>query len=287
MVKIFKVNNKKFIIFNIKKKKLIKKIFHKDNLKNLKNEITGYKKFKKLYYFKIPKFYSSCLTEKDKNIIIEYIYGTKPSIFDLNRIYNRKKIILKNTLIKKYLNDFKKKYKNYYYFKSLYKDLKFFKTSNKKILTTFTHGDFANYNCLKSKNFFYVFDFEKFGERIILYDFLNWFIHPLSSKYAKLASLFNLKINNKYFINMTTIFSNILIWNIIYKIRWFKSKIDKKNFELYVLLYLFEKIIVINNDLKFVKNKKNKELAMSIILILRIVYKNFLKNIKYKITISL
>ena len=84
---------------------------------------------------------------------------------------------------------------------------------------------------------------------------------------------------------MTTIFSNILIWNIIYKIRWFKSKIDKKNFELYVLLYLFEKIIVINNDLKFVKNKKNKELAMSIILILRIVYKNFLKNTKYKITI--
>jgi hypothetical protein len=81
---------------------------------------------------------------------------------------------------------------------------------------------------------------------------------------------------------MTTIFSNILIWNIIYKIRWFKSKIDKKNFELYVLLYLFEKIIVINNDLKFVKNKKNKALAMSIILILRIVYKNFLKNIKYK-----
>ena len=50
--------------------------------------------------------------------------------------------------------------------------------------------------------------------------------------------------------------------------------IDKKNFYIYLKLYILEKILIIEQDLIYVKKKKNKLIAREHIKILKHIYQN-------------
>jgi len=279
MIKKFSINNKDFLITKNGNQLIIKKHYHLKLIKYLKKEIEGYKKFKKLNYFKIPHLYSYKKIGKNNYINIEYLDGNKVSIFELGNIYNENKIIHKKTSIKKYLARVKKKNKKNPLLKKLFDEIIFLFKNQKIIFVSDSHGDFAHYNCIKKNNRFYVFDFEKYETRTVLFDFLNWYINPFISKFSKITIFFDLNYRSDFIINIFKILSEILILKVIFKFRWLKAKIDKNNYQIYVLLYLLEKILIIKNDINFIKNKKNKKIAKLTFYFLNIIFKKFSKKV--------
>ena len=280
MIKKFSINNKDFLITKNGSQLTIKKHYHLKTIKYLKKEIAGYKKFKKLNYFKIPHLYSYKKIGKNNYIKIEYIDGNKVSIFELGKIYNKNKIIHKKINIKRYLARVKNENKNNPLLNKLFNEIIFLFKNQKNIFISDSHGDFVHYNCIKKKNRFYVFDFEKYEIRTVLFDFLNWYINPFISKFSKITIFFNLNYRSDYILNIFKIFSEIIILKVIFKSRWLKSKIDKKNYQIYVLLYLLEKILIIKNDINFIKNNKNKKIAKLTLYFLNIIFKIFSKKMR-------
>ena len=149
-----------------------------------------------------------------------------------------------------------------------------------------THGDLVNYNCLEKNKKFYIFDFEKFRERIAVFDYFNWILHPLTFKISKYFILNNRSILIKIFNNFILMFMNIFIKSLLKRI-FFKLKINFKEFDLYYFLFLYEKIFIIENDLYYVKNKKVKSNTRKHIFflkfmchnLLRVINKNYDKNL--------
>ena len=74
-----------------------------------------------------------------------------------------------------------------------------------------THGDFVHYNCLMRNKIYYVFDFEKYRERIVVFDCLNRFVHPLLLKYFKFFTLPNKNFILKILNNISLKFFNFII----------------------------------------------------------------------------
>ena len=73
---------------------------------------------------------------------------------------------------------------------------KLFKKFNKdKIVTNYSHGDFAHYNTMKNLNEFYVLDLEFFNnKRNFLYDFIFWHLVPVLNYLYKLNNIVHINI---------------------------------------------------------------------------------------------
>lgn len=279
-----KINNDKntILIYKKKNKYYVDKIFNSKNLVFYKKEILGLKYFIKKKYFEIPKFYSHKIKKNSGIITLEYIKGKKASIFIFKTIFKKIPLVNKKSSIKNYIIKLNKNYRNNEKF--LYKNLKnnYF-LQKKKIFVSKTHGDFVNYNCLRKGKKNYIFDFEKFRERIVLYDYINWIFHPLSYNISKLFFA-SRKIFIFEFLNTLIIFVfNSLIKVFTRKI-FYKLKINTKDFDIYYYLYIYEKILVVKNDLKYVKNKKLKLATKKHIQFLNLIIFYFSRKMYKKIT---
>lgn len=275
-----KIYNSKntILIYKKKNKKYVDKIFTHKNISYFKKEILGNKYFKKKNYFNIPKIYSHTVKNNSARITLEFIDGKKARIYDLKSIYKLAPLISKKVDIYKYLNELMRNYmiKKDKFIPKYLINIFYLK---KKICVSKTHGDFVNYNCIKKNKKFYIFDFEKFRERIVIYDYLNWIIHPISFNLSKFFFL-----NNKSLLirNLNKILSFILyvvVKNLTKKF-FLKLKIKPNDFDLYYFLFLCEKILIIREDLPYVKNKKIRSDASKHLIYLKYLYYNFSKVIK-------
>jgi len=272
------INDKnKILIYENNNKKYVDKIFNNKNLIFFKKEILGIKYFKKKKYFDIPKVYSYTVKNNIGKITSEYIEGKKTHIKNLNKIYKSGPFINKKIGLNKYLNNLIKVYKikkNQFYSKN------FINTHllKKKIYVSNTHGDFVHYNCLEKDKKFYIFDFEKFRERIAVFDYFNWILHPLSFKISRYFFPYNKNLIIKIYNNIILFFLNMLAKYLIKKI-FFKLKINFKDFNLYYFLFLYEKILIIQEDLSYVKNKKVKSTAFKHIKFLEYICHNLSRTI--------
>jgi len=275
------VNDKnKILIYEKNKKKYVDKIFNSKNLFFFKKEKLGIKYFQQKKIFNIPKVYSYKVKNNIGKITSEYIEGKKTHVRKINQVYKPGSIISKKVNLNKYLcdlnNNYKIKKKSY---SKKFKDNYFL---NKKIYVSKTHGDFAHYNCLEKNKKFYIIDFEKFRERIVVFDYLNWILHPLTFKVSKYFCS-----NNRY--SIFEIFNNIILFLLntfaksLTKKIFFKLKIDLKDFDLYYFLFLNEKIFIIQEDLSYVKNKKVKSTAYKHLKFLKYIYLNLSKTMNKRL----
>ena len=278
ILKSFSNDGKKFqIVLDNGKKKLIK-IFHKKkDYSKYYSEINGYKFYSKNKIFKIPKLYS--YSNKKKKLVIEFIDGKKTSPFDFKKIKNK---INRNKIFKINLDTYLKNLKTKYHFNidciNFLKKIENKISKNKKILVSETHGDFSNFNCLNVNNIFYVIDFEKFSKRIVLFDNLNWYIQYIFFNIAKIyGKKIPIKLNNIFLLKISELV-NLLIKAINRKqIKYLKIK--KSDLNIYLLLYYFEKILILENDHKYIQNQKNKRITKNLIYILKVNI-NFMLNEK-------
>ena len=275
------VNDKnKILIYENNNKKYVDKIFNSKNLFFFKKEKLGIKYFQQKKIFNIPKVYSYKVKNNIGKITSEYIEGKKTHVRKINQVYKPGSIISKKVNLNKYLcdlnNNYKIKKKSY---SKKFKDNYFL---NKKIYVSKTHGDFAHYNCLEKNKKFYIIDFEKFRERIVVFDYLNWILHPLTFKVSKYFCS-----NNRY--SIFEIFNNIILFLLntlaksLTKKIFFKLKIDLKDFDLYYFLFLNEKIFIIQEDLSYVKNKKVKSTAHKHLKFLKYIYLNLSKTMNKRL----
>lgn len=268
------INDKnEIIIFKKKNKIFVEKIFSDQHIKYLKNEILGYKYFGKKNYFIIPRLYSYSLNKKPRKIVMEYINGEKVSIFDFNSIYKNKNYLKKKIEISKHILNLKKKYNIKKTNNIINKTFKSLNRKQNYVFISPSHGDFVHYNCLKKNNDIYIFDLEKFTQTITPYDALNWFVHPITLNIRKIFFInpknFFLIAINRFILSLFFFLIKTLTGNIFLNLN-----IDKKNFYIYLKLYILEKILIIEQDLIYVKKKKNKLIAREHIKILKHIYQN-------------
>ena len=273
-------NDKNIIlIYQKKNKNYVDKIFDYKNLILFKNEILGIKYFTKNKYFEIPKLYSYKIKKKSGIITQEYIKGKRASLFNLKKVYKKTPTANYKINVENYIKNLRKIYKNK---NNILRVLKInFLIKNKKVIVSKTHGDLVYYNCIKKDKNIYVFDFEKFRERIAVYDYFNWFFHPISFNFSKIF----FQNNRNYFIK---IYSALIIFILNFLIKCFtknifiKLKISHKDLDLYYYLYLYEKILIINNDLNFVRNQKLKMSSIKYIKFLIFLIQNLFQNMNKK-----
>jgi hypothetical protein len=279
--------DKKTILILSKKKKLSAlKIYMKGNtLVEFKNEIKGYKYFYKKKIYNIPKLLNYSKNNTLYFIELEYINGKKANFFDFDKIFKSNKILTKKSLWINYIENISRFYQNKENLHSTKIQNKIEKYLKKNfdqnyLKLSFTHGDLAPYNCLKKDNYFYVIDFEKFKERIFLFDHINWLFLPI------ISNISHRLISNNY------IFRNIFIINIFLKYLksfiYFKLnkildnyKINKNEFTKYYLFYLYEKLFILLSDLKFISNSKNKIITKKNIIMIKKNIANIIQSEKY------
>jgi len=267
VIKRFSNDDKNFqIIMDNNIKKLIKFFPKKKNNKKFINELNGYKFYSKNKIFNTPKLYS--YSYKEKKLVIQYIDGEKSNPLHFKKIINKiGRHQAFNINIGNYINMLKRNYsfgKNSYFFlKEINKHI----SNSKKILTSHTHGDFSNFNCLKSNKMFYVIDFEKFSKRIVLFDNLNWYLQYLFFNIAKIFNYkFSSKTNNFLFRKLINFIHNIV--KILNRDQIKHLNINSKDLNIYFLFYYFEKVLILENDLKNIKIKRNKIITKSLINLL-------------------
>ena len=272
------INDKNTIlIYENNNKKYVDKIFNSKNLFFFKKEKLGIKYFTKNKLFDIPKVYSYTIKNNIGKITSEYIEGKKTHIKKINQVYKSGPFISKKVNLNKYLSDLKNNYKikKKQSYSKEFKDNYFL---NKKIYVSKTHGDFVHYNCLEKDKKFYIIDFEKFRERIVVFDYLNWILHPLTFRISKYFFLNNRNFITKILNNIILFLLNLLAKSLTKKI-FFKLKIDLKDFNLYCFLFLNEKILIIQEDLSYVKNKKVKSTAYKHLKFLEYICHNLSRTI--------
>ena len=115
---------------------------------------------------------------------------------------------------------------------------------------------------------FYVFDFEKFRERIFLFDHLNWQYHSIISNIGSILISNKFIFKNNFLAKVILKYIKFLIYFKLQKIL-VNYKIDKKEFTKVYLFYLFEKQSILLFDLKFVKSIRNKILTRKLIMMIQ------------------
>jgi len=266
----------KILIYEKNKKKYVDKIFNSKNLFFFKKEKLGIKYFQKKKFFDIPRVYSYKVKNNTGKITSEYIEGKKTHVRKINQVYKSGPFTSKKVYLNEYLSDLKKNYKiKKKCYSKKFTDNYFL---NKKIYVSKTHGDFVYYNCLEKDKKFYIIDFEKFRERIVVFDHLNWIIHPLTFRVSKYFCpnsryLITKILNNSIIISLL----NTLVKSLTKKF-FFRLKIDLNDFDLYYFLFLKEKIFIIQEDLSYVKDKKVKSTAYKHLKFLKYICLNLSKT---------
>lgn len=257
----FKKDKKIFRILKINKKKFFLKEFKSKQKKKFINELKAYKfyKFKKI--FNIPNLIKYNFNKKQ--LFLNYIKGKKPSYFEIAKVYNLENIQYHKKKIS-YFDYIVLRYKKDYQTELILNRIKKKILTPKFVLLSFTHGDFVNYNCVKNKKKFYVFDFENFNKRIIFFDYFNWYSHPLLFNFSKLTNFF------KNYLIQSTIKKILLSCFIIFLFLKSKSmfklfKVNQKEFEFYYICYVFEKYLILKRDNKDITNYELKILSNNLI----------------------
>jgi len=287
IIKRFKTNNNKFIIIKKNNKTKIVKIFLNKRKTHYKNELLGYNSFYKHKNLNLPKLSNIYLSKKTKHIVVDYINGKKPGIYDLKKILesNMPNIINKIN-VTKYIKEIDKHYHKNITKKKVSLIISKIKLSN--ILTTNSHGDYAFYNMIKRKNKIFLIDFEKFRNRIIFFDQINLIFSTILSKIIKFNILFYcLKFILRSKLKLFKLPSLYLLHSIIFFVflllsrKLKKYKINNKIFNLYLLFYFIEKKIIISQDIKYLNDKKEKLAVNKNIYLLNKFLNLLIKKIKY------
>ena len=274
IVETYNTDKKKIIIIKKENTHKVYKIYLRGNKQlEYKNEIKGYRYFKKIKLFKIPKLYNHLNSKNISYIELEYIKGKKVDFFDYKKVFKKKIILTKTISNMRYINNISvfyehKKNKKLIIIENDIKD--YLKKKNFRLNSqlSLTHGDLAHYNCLKKDNNFYVFDFEKFRERIFLFDHLNWQYHSIISNIGSILISNKFIFKNNFLAKVILKYIKFLIYFKLQKIL-VNYKIDKKEFTKVYLFYLFEKQSILLFDLKFVKNIRNKILTRKLIMMIQ------------------
>ena len=274
IVETYNTDKKKIIIIKKENTHKVYKIYLRGNKQlEYKNEIKGYRYFKKIKLFKIPKLYNHLNSKNISYIELEYIKGEKVDFFDYKKEFKKKIILTKTISDMKYINNISvfyehKKNKKLIIIENDIKD--YLKKKNFRLNSqlSLTHGDLAHYNCLKKDNNFYVFDFEKFRERIFLFDHLNWQYHSIISNIGSILISNKFIFKNNFLAKVILKYIKFLIYFKLQKIL-VNYKIDKKEFTKVYLFYLFEKQSILLFDLKFVKSIRNKILTRKLIMMIQ------------------
>jgi tRNA A-37 threonylcarbamoyl transferase component Bud32 len=277
IIKRFKTNNYKFIIIKKNNNTKIVKIFLNKRKMYYKNELLGYNSFYKYKNLNLPKLSNISFSKKTKHIVVDYINGKKPAIYDLKKILesNMQNIINKMN-ITKYIMKIDK-----YYYKNIAKkkiSLITSKIKHSNILTANSHGDYTFYNMIKRKNKIFLIDFEKFRKRVIFFDQINLIAHTCLFNISKYQVIFK-----KFYIfnKLSTLISKNLYYLIYFllkkKLNFYKIYI--KDFKLYYLLYLMEKKIIFVTDIKSLNKKKEIDHIKKIINIINLNISYLIKKL--------
>ena len=119
-----------------------------------------------------------------------------------------------------------------------------------------SHGDFINFNSIKTNEKYYMFDLEFFQkDASFLYDYFSWHLSPLISKTVKYKQQF-------IFLKIFPLLIKFLYF--MFKKKYKKSIIDgEKKFKILLILFLLEKHVsskfkkVFNEDELISVNDRN------------------------------
>lgn len=254
---LLQLNLGKIIIFIKKKnKRIVFKIpTDKYTTKLIQNENKGYiNKDIKLKFTNTPKF---TLIKLNKNLCLgkmNDLGNINGNYLDFRKFYKELNYFrLKKTNIKKYLNLLKKK--NFFTINLFKKDFdKYYYTiikkfKNRELLLSASHGDFIYWNTAIKNKKYYVYDLEFFSKkRIYLYDKIHWYFLPIFQKLYKFNFFYKLLNKNIIFFFILFFLKNI-----------FFMDLKKKDFNIYLILYLIEKENYYKNLLLHLKIHKNSE----------------------------
>ena len=251
--KILKISYLAFkkILILIKYKKyiyILKICYDPYSIKLSNNEHKSYSIIKKnsLKFINILPFRKIVSNKKFSITQIKFIDGRKGNFSKFNDFYKftelnkTKYLFLTNYIEKKiayYINLNKKISKDISINK--YKKRIYDKYKVHRVITNYSHGDFAKYNTLKSKKNNYVIDLEFFNkDRNFLYDFLFWHLVPVFNYLYKLNNIVPISI-------IFYLIDKFIRYDLIKN-----KKINLGDLTLYFSLFLFERILQLKTELK-------------------------------------
>lgn len=244
---------------------ILKLCLHKHSIELAENEKRGY-----LYFanedtskFNLPNFKQINTNENYTLSKINFINGKKGNYFEFAKFYkNDFSKELNSISIEDYIFLINKKIKidscnNH--------DSKKFIDVTEKILNKYkstlilmdaSHGDFINFNSIKTNEKYYMFDLEFFQkDASFLYDYFSWHLSPLISKTVKYKQQF-------IFLKIFPLLIKFLYF--MFKKKYKKSIIDgEKKFKILLILFLLEKHVsskfkkVFNEDELISVNDRN------------------------------
>lgn len=239
------LNLNKYILYYYRKKFIYKIAKSQKSVNLLLNENIGYNYFKNKKIFLIPK---KEIVLKKKNLLvlkIDFINGIKGNFFQIKNFYNinkqiqKKKINLKAYTEKLYLRYQTKK--NFIFFRKILKSKNNNETKN--IYISPSHGDFVHWNTIRNNNSYFTIDFEHFEkERVLFYDYFNWYFAPIAQK------IYSLKI---YFFE--SLLLSLLKFFFYSRFCSLTNIQHKEDFNIYLKLYLVEKKLMLEEILYFKK----------------------------------
>tara|TARA_B110000238_G_scaffold14100_1_gene13745 strand:- start:638 stop:1579 length:942 start_codon:yes stop_codon:yes gene_type:complete len=221
---------------------LLKLSLNSHSINLTKNESDGYSFFTKFdkKKFTLPDYQLINLTENYALSRIELIDGKKGNYFEYSKFcINCNQHQIKKVNLNDYIELMWKKYST-----KDDKENKLFKMmgiittkfNNTLIPLEASHGDLIHFNSIKNKNDYFIFDLEFFKQdRAFLYDYLHWHLTPLVNKCAKS------KIYSIFFDYTNNLVIKLLKLNIRNKV----NIAEKKIFEILLLLFLFERSLML------------------------------------------
>jgi len=253
------------------------------SIKLIINEFNGYTEYKKFKAknFSILDLKKLTFGKKYPSIQSKFINMKKGSFFNFKILFLKKnKINFKTKTCKHYVEELLNK--DFLCEQKISLDLKekvsYIKNSygKHKLYLCLSHGDLVHFNTFVSQGKTFVYDFEFYKkDRALYFDFFHWFIVPFFSKFKKFKNLTILT-------HLASIYLKIIINIFENKNKLsLKIKISTKDFKIYLLIFLLEKILFCKkiNKLHY-KNKLNFKTNNSVDAKLYLFYQKLFEIVK-------